>query len=489
MKQQQQVSLDRVMGVKDYFMLGFGSMVGVGWCVALNSWILAGGSVPVTILTFAIVTAMVIPVGLCYAEMTAAMPVAGGVLAYAYRAFGTKVAFVAGWLALLAYINVMPWEAIYINDVFAYLFPGLCSGLILYEVGGSPVYLNALIIGIALSCLLILVNWKGAKVSSKVQNISCYTMIVGFFVIAGFSLAKFDFDNLTLASSAGIDSSLVPKSLGIGVLSVISLAPFYFSGFDTICQGAEESQSTMDYGKLGLVIVMGMLATGIYYMTMIFSAGIAVPTAEFVDLPRPSICYMFRMLYSGALGNILYFVTLITALAGLFTTWNGFYSAGARLCLGMGRAGLMPAFFAKVHPKNRTPVGGNILFGIACIAGPFIGIGLIDPLTIIGSFAFMLCWFCTVISCWHLRKAAPDMNRPFRAPGKRIVMILGCVTTITFALICVLPVSPGYMGNVALVYFVVWIALGAVLYAAGSRQRNSLSEAERAADLFAGMQQ
>lgn len=487
--EQQKVSLDRVMGIKDYFLLGFGSMVGVGWCVSLNSWILAGGSVLVTVLTFVLVTAMVIPVGLCYAEMTSALPVAGGVLAYSYRAYGTNTAFVAGWLALLAYVNVMPWESIYINDIFGYLFPFMRSGTILYSVGGSPIYLKAVILGIALSALLILVNWKGAKVSSRVQNISCYTMIVGFFVIAGFSFAKFDIDNLTLVTSQGIDSSLVQKSLGVGMLAVIALAPFYFSGFDTICQGAEESKSSMDYGKLGLVIVMGMVATGVYYIMMILSAGVATPTATFVDLPRPSICYMFLDLYPGALGQCLYFATLITALAGLFTTWNGFYSAGARLCLAMGRTGLLPAFFARIHPRNKTPIGGNILCGIACILGPFIGIGLIDPLTIIGSFAFMICWFCTVISCWRLRKTAPEMPRPFKAPGGHIVMILGCITTIGLALICILPVSPGYMGNVAVGYFVVWILLGVIVFALGGRRRRTVTEEERAEDLFEGMQQ
>lgn len=475
------------MGIRDYFMLGFGSMVGVGWCVALNSWILAGGSVPVTILTFAIITLMILPVGLCYAEMTAAFPVAGGVLAYSYRAFGTNVSFVAGWLALLAYINVMPWEAIYINDIFGYLFPSMRSGTMLYEIGGSPVYLKALLIGLALSCVLIFINWSGTEISSKVQNISCYTMIVGFFVIVFFAFLKCDFHHLTLATSEGIDSSLVRKSLGVGMLSVISLAPFYFSGFDTICQGAEESETSMDYGKLGLVIVFGMAATGFYYIMMILSAGMAVPTATFVDLERPSICYMFRLLYPGALGNVLYFATLITALAGLFTTWNGFYAAGARLCLGMGRSGLLPPVFAKIHPKHHTPVAGNLLFGLACLAGPFIGIGLIDPLTIIGSFAFMVCWLCTVLSCWRLRRKEPALNRPFTMPGGALFPVLGCFTTILFGLICILPASPGFMGPVAVRYLIVWLLLGAVVFLLGRKQRLSLSEEERAKHLFAGM--
>ncbi|MBQ1352533.1 MAG: hypothetical protein IIY39_01065, partial [Firmicutes bacterium] len=60
---------------------------------------------------------------------------------------------------------------------------------------------------------------------------------------------------------------------------------------------------------------------------------------------------------------------------------------------------LLPKFFSKVHPKYGTPVGGNAVCAVATIAGPFIGMGLIEPLTIIGSSAFVVGWFFTSISC------------------------------------------------------------------------------------------
>ena len=46
-------NLTKSMGIKDYFMLGFGSMVGVGWAVSLNSWFTTGGGVLAAILGFA----------------------------------------------------------------------------------------------------------------------------------------------------------------------------------------------------------------------------------------------------------------------------------------------------------------------------------------------------------------------------------------------------------------------------------------------------
>lgn len=478
-------SLNRIMNIRDYFMLGFGSMVGVGWCVAINDWISVGGGVIITVVTFLLVTLMIIPIGLCYAEMCPALPVAGGVLAYSYKAFGKKIAFLTGWLALLAYINVMPWESIYINNVFNYLFPQLMEGTPIYILGGAPIYTKSLLLGLGLSFVMIYINWRGTKLASKVQNACCYLMIGGAIIVAVFAFVKCDISNLLPLHRPLLGKS--SASIGACMIAVVAMAPFHFSGFDTICQGAEEGKKGIDYSKLGKVIVVGIAATGVYYSLMMMSAGVAYPTDAFVGLKRPSICYMFIVLYPGTLGQILYVITLITALAGLFSTWNGFYIAGARLCLGMGRARLLPRAFEKIHPKHKTPIGGNILFGIACLAGPFIGIGWINPLSIIGSFGFVICWLFTSLSCWRIRTAYPDLRRPFKIPGGTIMMKVACVSSILMSLICVLPSSPGYMGNVAMGYFVVWMILGVVIYGAFSKYRNAIPEDERIATLFEGM--
>lgn len=476
------VRLNKVMSIKDYFMLGFGSMVGVGWCVAINDWISAGGGVLITVSTFLIVTVMIIPIGLCYAEMCPAFPVAGGVFAYSYKAFGRKIAFITGWLALLAYVNVMPWESIYINDVFCYLFPSLKAGSPLYVLGNSPVYTKSLVLGILVSLVMIFINWRGTKFASTVQNACCYLMIGGAVIVVVFAFAKCDFSNLFPLHRRLSDNT--GAGIGACIIAVASMAPFHFSGFDTICQSAEESEMDIDYKKMGKVIFIGIVATGIYYSLMLMSAGVAYPADMFVTLKRPSICYMFLLLYPGMTGRILYFITLITALAGLFSTWNGFYMAGARLCLGMGRAGFLPGRFKIIHEKNRTPVAGNVVCGIACIAGPFIGIGYILPLSIIGSFAFVACWFFTALSCWKLRVADPDLNRPFRMPGGTIIMKIACLSSALMALICVLPNSPGFMGMTAVYYLAVWLIIGLIIYISMQRKKTDLTEGSQIENIF-----
>jgi amino acid transporter len=119
--------------------------------------------------------------------------------------------------------------------------------------------------------------------------------------------------------------------------------------------------------------------------------------------------------------------------------------------------------------------------------GPFIGMGLIDPLTIIGSSAFIVGWFFTAISCLRLRTIAPEMKRPFKMPGGKPMMMLAALISVALFLITILPASPGYMGNVGVIYMIGWIALGVIFYVSSGKYRTSIPEDQRAAALFCSM--
>jgi amino acid transporter len=477
--------LQKTIGIFDYFMLGFGSIVGVGWAVSLNNWIASGGGVAVALLGYVIAALMMVPIGLCYAEMTPAMPVAGGAIAFTARAFGTTPSFIAGWFIVLAYINILPWEAININNVLGLIFPILNTGEPLYSLGGVGIYPKAIIIGIIISALVVLINWRGTQIAVKFQTFCTMLILVAGAFVVVFALIKFDIRHLTpmYENVAGKSHS----NFGGGLLAVLAMAPFFLAGFDTIPQGAEEGSSGLNFKNLGKVLLGSVLSAGLFYCVIIFSAGAAMPWTDFALIRSPAVSIMFEGLYPGALGVFLYWLTMIGALAGLFTTWNGFFIAGARLILGMGRARLLPEFFSRIHPKHGTPVGGNVLCAVATFAGPFIGMGLIDPLTIIGSSAFIVGWFFTAMSCRRLRVTEPELKRPFKMPGGKAMMSLAAVISAALFLITVIPASPGYMGKVGVAYMIGWIVLGVVFYASSNKYRTSVPESQRIASLFRAM--
>ena len=98
------MQLARQLRAVDYFALGFGAMVGVGWLVVMDDWLGRGGPLG-AILGFVICGVALLPVGYVYGKLAAAMPDAGSEIAYTAR-FGDRVSFAAGWMMMLAYLVV-----------------------------------------------------------------------------------------------------------------------------------------------------------------------------------------------------------------------------------------------------------------------------------------------------------------------------------------------------------------------------------------------
>ena len=77
----------------DFFCIGFGAIVGVGWAVAINGWMTScGGPIPAAI-GYIVALVMMIPIALCYCELVPMLPVAGGGMAFSYRAVNENVSF------------------------------------------------------------------------------------------------------------------------------------------------------------------------------------------------------------------------------------------------------------------------------------------------------------------------------------------------------------------------------------------------------------
>ena len=118
--------LARKLRLTDYFTLGWGTMVGVGWLVVMDDWLLRGGALG-ALLGFAIGGALLFPIGWVYGRLVAAMPDAAGEIAYTAAAFSRPVSFATGWMMMLAYFIVCPWEAVAVGRIAGYIFPSLDS--------------------------------------------------------------------------------------------------------------------------------------------------------------------------------------------------------------------------------------------------------------------------------------------------------------------------------------------------------------------------
>jgi len=471
------------LGAFDFFTIGFGAIVGVGWAVTVNSWMTAaGGPLPAAI-GFILTSLMILPVALCYAELSPMLPVAGGSVAFAYKAFGKKTAFVSGWAATIAFMAVLPWEAIYINDILAMLIPSVEGGKILYYVLGSPIYLRSLLIGLCCAVVIFLINWFGAKSSAILQKVLCFVLLASIVLTLFFSLLKADIHNLTpVYENVGTGNH---NNFFGGALAMLALAPFFLFGFETIPQGIEDAQG--DIKQVGKTIAIAMLAACLTYATILVTVGVALPWQETAAMPTPAASNVMATIYPGFLGKFLWAFILVGVLCGLVTTWNAFFIATPRLLLGMSRAGLLPASFAKIHPKYGTPSFALIVCGIASAVGPFLGTSVISTLTSVTSAALLISWFNDVRALIHLRKAEPELLRPYRLPFGKLIATIGAVMCVVLFIMVVVPVFPSYMGHIGMVVLVVWTVLGFIFYKVMDSRSSGVSEEERKAALFARM--
>src|ERR1700730_12193420 len=174
------ITLARKLRVVDYFTLGWGTMVGVGWLVVMDDWLLRGGTLR-GVLGFAIGGALLLPIGYVYGQLVAAIPDAAGEVAYTARIFPRSVSFATGWMMILAYFIVCPWEAVAVGKIAGYIFPSLDS-MELYRIGGRPVYLPHVVIGLALTALLTFLNYRGVRLSATFQNWTAFGTLALFIL-------------------------------------------------------------------------------------------------------------------------------------------------------------------------------------------------------------------------------------------------------------------------------------------------------------------
>lgn len=473
----------------DFFCIGFGAIVGVGWAVSINSWMTnCGGPVPAAV-GYLLCLLMMLPIGLCYSELVPMMPVAGGAMTFSYKAFGEKISFLSGWAAYGAFVSIIPWEAIQITDVLGYLIPGLKSGEPLYTVMGSGIYPSSIVIGLAGSAAIYAINRRGLASAAKVQKILCLVLIGAAVLGAAAAVIGGSAGNLSPAYDVTDPAIYGPglknvshKTLLGGCFAIVAQAPFFLAGFETIPQGIEDAGG--ETKSVGKTVVLSVALACLFYAGLLICFGMSWPWKEFAGMERPAAATMFKFLYPGTVGNLLFWIITLGAIAGLFTTWNGFFAPSANLLMGMGRAKLVPDSFAK-QTENGVAKNGLMISLVLSVIGPFLGANLIDAITCFSAAAIVLSWTLTALSLVQLRRRYPDMPRPYRIPGGIYMGIFASVLSLAVLLFMFVPASPFFIGKLAMIMFLGWLAIGFALFFLCGKKRSAVPKEEREKALFA----
>ena len=431
-------TLARKLRVVDYFTLGWGTMVGVGWLVVMDDWLLRGGVLG-AILGFAIGGALLLPIGYVYGQLVMAIPDAGGEVAYTAKLFPNSISFATGWMMTLAYFIVCPWEAVAVGKIAAYIFPVLDS-VELYRIAGHPVYLPHLVIGLALTALLTVLNYRGIRVSAIFQNWTAFGTLALFFGFVGFGITKGSPRNLP---------PLFTHGKFVSVLLVMQIVPYFMTGYESVSKAAEEANPEFRgrgfFKAMWMAIVVGIL----FYTIVIAAVGYVAPWRELTSQK-----FMTAVAFEHAVDSRwIVSVILAAALLSLFKVFNGNLVAASRLLFAMGRLGLMDARVATVHPRNQTPSVAVISIGLSTATCMFLGEAILVPISEVGSVASAVGWLAACAAYYRMRPT----------PGKRSVAAIGALIGLLLIMMKILPGIPGHFSGYEWLALGIWSLLGLAL--------------------------
>ena len=395
----QEASLLKVLGNWDALALGFGAMIGFGWVVLTGGWIASAGTGGAVL---AMITGGVIMgvVGLTYAELTAAMPKAGGEHNFLLRGMGPHWSFIGSWAITGGYVTIVAFEAVALPRTAEYIFPGL-SRIPLWTVAGDEVHLTWALIGAVAAVVITLINIRGVKIAGTAQ-----TFVVVFLLVIGLILVVGSF---TGGSTANMQPFFTGGSAGF--FAVLVVVPFLFVGFDVIPQSAEEVD--IPARQIGRLVVVAVVLATIWYVMTILTTSSAMPADELATTDIATADAMGAMFGTDIMANIL----IAGGIAGILTSWNSLLLGASRLMYSMSRSGMLPRWFGVLHPRYRTPVNALIFIGALSFAAPFFGTQMLGWLVDSGAPSIVLAYILVALVFVILRRREPDMDRPLRIGG------------------------------------------------------------------------
>lgn len=434
----------------DYFTIGFGTMVGVGWLVIMDDWLARGGYLG-AILGFAIGGLALLPIAYVYGQLVQRLPDAGSEIVYTAQVFPSEVSYATGWIMMLGYLVVCPWEAVAIGTIAGYIFPQMNS-LELYRVSNHPVFLPHLATGLALTGVITWVNYRGVQLSARFQNWTTMGLLFFFVIFSGAGVAKGSARNWAPPfSHSGL----------ISILLMLQIVPYFMVGFESVAKCSEEARPNFPqrsfFRAMAAAIVVGIL---------FYTSVIAVVT--YIH-PWPSLLghrFATAIAFETAFGQ-RWIVQMIffAALLSLLKVFNGNFLAASRLLFALGRRELISPRFGQIHARNLTPAPAVLAIGLASAAAVFFGEALLVPITEVGSMASAFGWLAACAAYFCMKPSA----------RQRAIAACGAAVATLLVIIKLLPAAPGHFTPSEWIAFSAWCVVGLALKRRPSATRAALS--------------
>lgn len=496
-------NLKKTLGAWSLIFLGIGAIIGAGLFVQTANAAAhnAGPSVTIAFIIAAIGCAFA---GLCYAEFSSMIPIAGSAYTYSYATMGELMAWIIGWDLVLEYAvgaatvgiawseyfnnlltSVMglkaipyewchsPFEKLYSfqGEALSFLpaemlekvkngilivtpekLEGLSSNLKeMVTINSGIMNIPALAIVFILSLLLI----RGMKESAVVNGIIVIlkvAIVIGLIVLGWSFINPVNHDPYIPAPTIYKDVNGVSHHFGgiMGILGAAGLVFFAFIGFDAVSTAAQEAKNP---GRDMPIGILGSLAicTVLYILFSHVLTGLGSVEEFRANGKEASVSYAIKehMPGYGWLSNLV----TIAILAGFSSVILVMLYGQSRVFYSMSRDGLIPPVFSHLHPKFSTPAKSNWIFcGFVGAFAAFVPGSIVGDMTSIGTlFAFIL----VCAGAWVMRVKHPEIERKFKVPYLPVVSILGI-------LVCGAMIFG--LGWTNWLRLLIWLLIGFIIY-------------------------
>lgn len=402
--------LRREIGPVSATVLVIANMIGSG-IFTTSGFILAELGSPLALLACWLLGGLFALTGaLCYGELGAMLPRAGGEYAYLRAAFGPLPAFLSGWVSLIVGFSA-PIAAAAIAFATYFLGGEQAPWLVLGPAARPWLTLSPVtVLASATVLVLSLVHGHSLRLGQAVQN-GLTAFKLGFvlvFIAAGLALGRGDLGHLHLRLPGAAGSA---GSFAVALI----LVSFAYSGWNAAAYlGAEVRRPGRN---LPLALITGTLVVTLLYLLLNLVYLYALPPAHMAGMLQIGTGAA-SALFGPSAGNL---VGLAIAL-GLLSVMSAMVMAGPRVYFAMARDGLLFSRFGRVHPDRRTPAQAILLQALIAV-GMILGAAY-DTLLLYIGVTLTLSSMLTVFGLLRLRRRQPHWARPYRTFGYPLTPLL-----------------------------------------------------------------
>ena len=406
--------------------LGIGAIIGAG-LFSITGLAASANAGPAITISFFIAAFGCIFAGLCYAEFSSMIPVAGSAYTYSFATMGEFVAWIIGWDLVLEYAVGAATVSISWSRYLGKFLSGygihINEAYMLSPFEGGIINIPAVAIVMIMSLILI----RGTKESALINGIIVLlkVAVVLVFIAVGWQYIRPENYHPYIPENTGKFGEFGFS----GIIRAAAIVFFAYIGFDAVSTAAQEAKNPKRDMPIGILLSLAIctvlyilfahVMTGVVnYQAFAGKDGIA-PVAIAVDaMGHPGVNGLITPEYPW-LNNAI----ILAILGGYASVILVMLMGQSRVFFSMSKDGLMPKIFSEVHPKFRTPAKNNLLFMvIVSLFAAFVPARVVGEMTSIGTlFAFILVCVGVLI----MRKKMPEAPRAFSTPFVPYVPIAG----------------------------------------------------------------